>query len=116
MIAFAYGLAAPLITGGPSWTPAAEFDLQAKAEDPATATVAQFRLMFQSLLSDRFKLTFHKEAKELPGYVLSITKSGAKLGPADGEEISQRTINRSGDSELHAEKTSISVLDIYSTQ
>ena len=38
------------------------------------------RLMIQSLLADRFKLTMHYEMRELPEYALVVAKSG-KTGP-----------------------------------
>jgi uncharacterized protein (TIGR03435 family) len=46
--------------------------------------------MIQSLLADRFKLTVHRETKELPIYVLTVAKSGSKLhaaAPAAEENI-----------------------------
>ncbi len=43
--------------------------------------------MLRSLLADRFKLTFHREAKEFSIYELQVAKSGSKLkassSPAD---------------------------------
>jgi len=38
--------------------------------------------MLQSLLADRFKLTIHRESKELPVYALAIAESGPKLQEA----------------------------------
>jgi len=35
--------------------------------------------MMQSLLEDRFKLRVHRETKEVPEYVLSVSKGGSKL-------------------------------------
>ena len=41
--------------------------------------------MLQSLLADRFKLTLHRETKELPVYDLVAAKGGLKLAtPKDG--------------------------------
>ena len=113
MIGFAYKVTGSLISGGPSWIRSKEFDLQAKAKHPENTTSDQFRLMFQTLLTDRFKLKFHTESKEMAGYVLGIAKNGAKLEPAEGEEGSQRTVNRNGDSELNAKKTSMAVFARY---
>ena len=39
--------------------------------------------MIQKLLADRFQLTFHKDKKELPVYVLSVAKTGSKLTKDD---------------------------------
>ncbi len=41
--------------------------------------------MLQTLLADRFKLTFHKEQKVLPSYALLVAKGGLKLHPSETE-------------------------------
>ena len=53
--------------------------------DPAT-TDDQVRLMFQSLLADRFKLALHRESKETVGYALSVAKKGLKIHEAKAED------------------------------
>ena len=35
--------------------------------------------MLQTLLAERFQLKLHRETKELPVYVLGVSKAGAKL-------------------------------------
>jgi uncharacterized protein (TIGR03435 family) len=85
LINFAYSLrSAPgaleqTIRGGPSWIDSTFFDIEAKAENTSVVTESQLRLMLQSLLEDRFKLRFHREAQEVSGYVLLIGKDGPKL-------------------------------------
>jgi uncharacterized protein (TIGR03435 family) len=74
-----------MVLGGPSWTASDPFDIQAKAERPAT-TDEQFRQMLQQLLADRFKLKVHREIREIPGYVLVIAKNGHNLTKATGDE------------------------------
>src|ERR1700693_3137827 len=49
---------------GPSWMGSERFDIIAKAAGPAPNE--QLRLMLQTLLKERFKLTFHRESKQLP--------------------------------------------------
>jgi uncharacterized protein (TIGR03435 family) len=39
--------------------------------------------MIQSLLADRFKVTLHRETKELPIYALTVVKNGSKLTRAE---------------------------------
>jgi uncharacterized protein (TIGR03435 family) len=50
-----------------------------EANTDASASEDQVRLMLQALLADRFKLSFHREIKELQGYALQAAKSGPKL-------------------------------------
>ena len=53
--------------------------------DPA-ATDDQIRLMFQSLLADRFHMVSHLETKEAEGYALSVAKGGPKIKEAKAED------------------------------
>ena len=57
----------------------AVYDIAAKAEGDGTRTKAEFRLMLQTLLADRFNLRIHREMKELPVYAMVIGKSGVKF-------------------------------------
>jgi uncharacterized protein (TIGR03435 family) len=85
-VAWAYDIQRPLMDGGPDWARSLAFDIEAKAEDPSTATYAELRSMFQALLADRFKLTFHRETREAQGYLLVVAKNGSKLQDAPKEE------------------------------
>jgi uncharacterized protein (TIGR03435 family) len=86
VVSWAYGVQRPLIIGGPSWVGSDKFVVEAKAESPSTATYGQLRLMFQTLLADRFKLAFHRETKDVDGYVLVMAKNGPKLKEAAHDE------------------------------
>ena len=76
------------ISGASSWLNSERFDIDAKMDgtlidalknlSPADRTLAR-QQMLQKLLADRFKLTIHREAKELPAYTLVIAKTGSKL-------------------------------------
>lgn len=78
LIAMAYDVRDSQISGGPGWINNDPYDVTAKAE--GNASMAQMRLMMQSLLADRFKLAVHRETKEQPVYELIAAKGGAKLG------------------------------------
>jgi len=65
---------------GPAWLESERYDIVAKV--PSGATKEQFRLMLQDLLAERFKLTLHRETKELPLYALVVAKGGSKLKEA----------------------------------
>jgi len=62
----------------PKWATTARYDIQARAE--GNPTNAQMRLMMQSLLGDRFKLTVHNETQQLPVFATVLSKPG-KTGP-----------------------------------
>lgn len=53
------------------------FEVQAKL--PEGAMPAQIPEMIQSMLADRFKLTFHRETCEYPATLLTVGKDGMKL-------------------------------------
>ncbi len=79
----AYGLQAFQIVGGPGWIDTDYYKIEAKAEGDATRS--QTFAMLQGLLADRFQLKVHKEAKEMPVYLLEPARGGAKLpAPAEG--------------------------------
>ena len=62
---------------GPDWMKTERFDILAKL--PEGATKEQVPEMLQSLLAERFGLTFHKEMREQPVYALVVAKGGPKL-------------------------------------
>jgi uncharacterized protein (TIGR03435 family) len=62
---------------GPAFLDTEPFDITAKLA-PGTSK-ADFRLMLQNLLAERFKVVLHKESKEAPIYALVVTKGGPKM-------------------------------------
>jgi uncharacterized protein (TIGR03435 family) len=68
---------------GPDSISADRFDIMAKAASPASES--DLRLMLQALLADRFKLTLHRQMKELSIYALVQGKGPNKLHEAEGE-------------------------------
>jgi hypothetical protein len=79
------GLAWPQrISGGPSWVFTDGYDIAAK-EPERTVSDAEFSLMMQNLLKDRFGLRVHTEAHEARVYVLTPAKNGLKLPDAKAE-------------------------------
>ena len=59
----------------PRWAQTDEFEIHARSENHYP-TKDQMRLMMQSLLADRFKLTIHLETRQLPVYALVLDKPG----------------------------------------
>ena len=79
----AYAVQAFQIEGGPGWINSDRFEIEAKADGNATRD--QIFLMLQSLLEERYQLTFHREMRELPVYALVAAKGGFKLpSPQEG--------------------------------
>jgi uncharacterized protein (TIGR03435 family) len=66
---------------GPDWLETERFDVVAKF--PPHSAAEQVPLMLQALLADRFKLTVHRETKELPVYALTVAKNGPKFNTAE---------------------------------
>lgn len=58
------------------------FDITGKAS--AAASEDQLRLMLQSLLAERFKLVFHRQAQDIAGFAIVKGKSAPKITPAEG--------------------------------
>jgi len=62
------------------------YAIDAKTEE--SATDEQIRLMFKTMLKDRFKLAAHREVKEVNGYVLVAARGGTKIKEyKDSDEI-----------------------------
>jgi uncharacterized protein (TIGR03435 family) len=70
---------------GPDWIGTERYDIAAKAAGAVSAE--QLRLMMQRLLAERFKLTVHRETKELPAFLVTLGKNGPKFHESkeDGE-------------------------------
>jgi len=66
---------------GPDWMNSTRYDVVATI--PHNTPREQVPLMWQSLLADRFKLTLHREKKELPVYALVVGKNGPTLKEAE---------------------------------
>jgi len=79
IITFAYGLHAKQIVGAPDWFSTDKFDIDGVPDVEGQPSSKQFKMLFQSVLTDRFKLTFHHDKKELSVYVLEVGKSGPKM-------------------------------------
>ncbi len=82
IIRAAFRLQDDQIVGGPAWLDTDRFDIDARAAGMPGAPGAELLGMLQSLLSDRFKLTTHRETRELAVYALERSRSDGKPGPA----------------------------------
>ena len=77
LIQAAYNVLRFQVEGGPSWVRSDRFAIEAQVA--GRATLDQLRLMLQSLLADRFKLTLRRETRTQPIYELVVTDGGLKI-------------------------------------
>jgi uncharacterized protein (TIGR03435 family) len=88
-----------------------KFDIDAKTDHPVSRS--EMMRMLQHLLEDRFKLSLHKETKEVPGYVLVVAKGGPKLRQHKDEQPTDCKMRRGNDGGLIYENCSISYFASY---
>jgi hypothetical protein len=68
LIGIAYRVSMQVLETGPDWVQRGDlrFDVEAKAENPASVTRQQLLAMLQNLLVERFQIKFHYVTKEEP--------------------------------------------------
>jgi uncharacterized protein (TIGR03435 family) len=79
LIAFAYNVQVKQVVNGPEWRDKDRYDIDGVPDKEGVPSDKQLRTMMRKLLTDRFKMTFHQEKRELPAYVLAVAKGGQKL-------------------------------------
>jgi uncharacterized protein (TIGR03435 family) len=79
LIAAAYNLSPKTISGGPGWVDADHYDIVALTPGETRPTQPEQMAMLRALLTERFKLNFHRQEKEFSIYVLEVEKGGLKL-------------------------------------
>ncbi len=85
LIVFAYGAHPKQVVGAPTWTETEKFDIEAKPNAEGLPTLDQWRMMMRQLLAERYKLTFHREQKVLPVYLLTVSEAGPRLTKSGGD-------------------------------
>jgi bla regulator protein blaR1 len=102
VIGMAYGVQADLISGAPDWVSTEKYDLDLQLSDsptPDTSKAAggigtqRLQLTLQAFLANRFKLTLHRETKNLPVYELVVAEGGPKLKEAKPAFLNPNGIN-----------------------
>ena len=88
LITFAYDIQAKQIVGAPAWAESDRYDLGGKPEGEGAPSSRQLKIMVQKLLVDRYKLTFHRDKKELSVYTINVAKTGAKLTKSEADPSS----------------------------
>jgi bla regulator protein blaR1 len=99
LIRLAYSVEDNQISGAPNWVNSDRYDVEAKMDSATADEVRKLseeqeksvrEHMLQALLVDRFKLTIHRETKELPIYSLVVAKNGSKLEESKPGEPDKR--------------------------
>ena len=88
IIALVHNVQSFRVSGEPKWADSERYDIEAKANSVDGARITkltpdqrrdEINQMMQALLADRFRLSLHRETKELPVYELVVAKGGPKL-------------------------------------
>ena len=90
VIGAAYGVQADLISGAPDWVSSEKYDIDVKLPDAAGEGqkpaggigIEKLRMPLQAVLADYFKLTLHRQTRDLPVYELVVAEGGPKLQEA----------------------------------
>jgi uncharacterized protein (TIGR03435 family) len=83
---FAYGLTSDSQLAGPDWIKSKEFRYMIVAKTAPETPREDALQMLQSLLTERFQLTIHREPREMSYYALLPGKNASKLKPGtDGD-------------------------------
>jgi uncharacterized protein (TIGR03435 family) len=85
LITFAYDLHARQITAEPSWLDSDKYDILAEPEAEGSPNRKQLAATIQKLLADRYKLSFHRDKKELSVYAIVVGKTGPKLSKSESD-------------------------------
>jgi uncharacterized protein (TIGR03435 family) len=79
------------VVGAPKWVDSDKFDVIAKTSEfpvDSPPPIDSVRIMLRNLLIDRFKLAAHLEDRDVPVFLLRVSKGGVKMKPADPQSRS----------------------------
>jgi uncharacterized protein (TIGR03435 family) len=103
ILAAAHGIAEYQVSG-PAWLNQERFDIVAKT-DATVETQDEMLPLLRPLLADRFRLTTHRETRQLPSYVLRVARGGPKMeiaGDGAPAEMPFKKANKSNGTRLHS--------------
>jgi uncharacterized protein (TIGR03435 family) len=79
------------IVGAPDWVATERYDILAKAPEGVT-TADAMRPLIRALLAERFKLTSHRETRDMPVFALVRARNDGRFGPG----LRQSTVDSAG--------------------
>jgi uncharacterized protein (TIGR03435 family) len=85
LVSFAYDLHPKQITNAAPRMESDKFDITGLPNVPGQPNSAQLKIMVRKLLTERFKLSFHHDRKELSVYALTVNKSAPKIARSDAD-------------------------------
>jgi bla regulator protein blaR1 len=92
LIRLAFGVRDYQIARAPGWIDTARYDIDAKTGSAGNAGDKDISPLLRHLLADRFRLTAHRETRELRVYALAVGKNGPRLiAHNDGSGARTRT-------------------------
>jgi uncharacterized protein (TIGR03435 family) len=83
LISFAYQVQMKQVIGLPDWASKDRYDIAAVPDIDGAPSADQVRSMIRKLITERFKLQFHHDKRELSAFVLTVSKDGPKLPPTE---------------------------------
>ncbi|HEY7388463.1 MAG TPA: TIGR03435 family protein, partial [Bryobacteraceae bacterium] len=85
LITFAYSINQREVVNGPDWLDT-KYDIVAQPGGEGQPSLHQWQIMIQKLLAERFRLSYHREKKEVSIYALVVANNGPKLlAPSTGD-------------------------------
>jgi uncharacterized protein (TIGR03435 family) len=99
LVTFAYGLHPKQIVDAPAWFGTDKFDLDGVPDVEGQPSSDQLKLLIQKALTERLKLTFHHDERQLSVYALTVGKGGPKMvktgdQPADPKNFMFRNLGQ----------------------
>lgn len=87
LVTFAYGLHPKQVLGSPPWAETDKFDIVGEPDREGVPSIDQWKTMLQKLLAERCQLSFHRDRREMPVYILSVSKTGPRLATSLGNAM-----------------------------
>ena len=84
LIEEAYSINPSEVVNAPDWFDT-KYDIVGQPDGEGQPSLQQWHIMMQKLMADRFKLSFHREKKEVSIYALTVAKNGPKLAASAGD-------------------------------
>jgi uncharacterized protein (TIGR03435 family) len=110
LITFAFDIPDNRLVDAPKFVDSARFDIIAKLPRK-DVPIEQLRPMVQILLTDRFKLAFHRETRDFPFYALIVDKNGPKISATESTEgTSPAGMRNNGPGNWSATRASMAIL------